>query len=164
MKKYLLMLLPKVKPIPTFDLIEPVFDLTEVTYSKEGILVDDKLREMTKEESVLLAEYKEELNDFNVLFDKAEEVLDNFTSIHASLWDLNISGTFLDIISSEKASTVLKEGLEYQVYCLPTERIRASDLAELLSSTFKDSNVATLTDDPQAWLRKNSYTYPVDKE
>ena len=129
--KYLLILLPKVMTEPKFDLIN----------AESGIE-----RELTKEEQNLI--------------DVSKQSVQNFDSVHAKLYDLDISGEYKDIISHEKAPIVLKDGIEYQLYCLSAERIKAVNLAEQLASIFKDSNIAVITDDSQAWLRKNGYEYP----
>ena len=136
---YIIMIIPMLKPMPVFDLIDPETDLE---------------REMTPEEETQLAEYK------------IQE--DNWTSLKSFCEALSIDGVYEKVID-RTAPIYLKDGMEYQVFCLDTDRLRGiSDLDDFVFSqsqslkTLWPSVYLGISISPAEWLEQNGFISNID--
>ena len=132
---YVLVIFPRLKPKPVFDLMDP----------ETGI---ERLK--TAPEVARELEYQELRHDYRTV----EEAVD--------AWPL--SGKYKRVIAAA-APVVTKDGKEYQIACLDASRVRMDpeDLkGEMLSHNFDLLNrhidaVFKYVDDPRAWLTETGY-------
>jgi len=138
--KTIILIIPKLKLQPRFDLVDPETGLE---------------REMIDDEKVELEQY--------------ETLEKNYTKLLARTMKWPITGKYQQVISKQ-GIPLLKKCREYQAYLIPEKRLDVPNIEKALTAerqTFIKLGIEAvlgISDNWQEWLEKNSYERPKVKE